>query len=78
VSHQEQSSRGVPREMSQVSLPPGQAEIDPEPVACPLGCQERPRFQETRKRLRRFECASCGFVFEVGATPSEPRREARS
>ncbi len=47
-------------------------------VKCPLGCQERPRFQGKRNRLLRFECGECHLVFEMMPTsPKPPMRPER-
>jgi hypothetical protein len=36
---------------------------------CPLGCQDRPRFQGKRNRLLAFKCAGCGLLFEIAPAP---------
>jgi hypothetical protein len=43
-------------------------------VKCPLGCQERPRFQGKRNRRLRYQCGGCHLIFEV--TPKPPVRPA--
>jgi hypothetical protein len=47
---------------------------DLERIKCPLGCEERPRFQGKRNRLHLFKCAGCGLLFEIARTP-RPRGE---
>jgi hypothetical protein len=43
-------------------------------VKCPLGCQERPRFEGKRNRRLRYECGGCHLVFEITPTAPKPER----
>jgi hypothetical protein len=43
-------------------------------IKCPLGCEDRPRFQGKRNRLLLFKCVGCSLVFKIAPTP-RPRGE---
>jgi hypothetical protein len=45
-------------------------------IKCPLGCENRPRFQGKRNRLLAFKCAGCGLLFEIAPAP-RPRGGSR-